>query len=104
MTQAYYTKRLLPYYWQEYREAQSQVGRAILQEDNDPSHGTRANKRKAPNPAQRFKNEHRMETMIHPARSPDLNPIEAIWGILAQRVRKNSYTSLEELKATVEKE
>jgi transposase len=45
-----------------------------------------------------------METMIHPARSPDLNPIEAIWGILAQRVRKNSYTSLEELKATVEKE
>ena len=104
MTQLYYTKRLLPYYLEQIQEANRQGRRAILQEDNDPSHGTRSNKRKALNPAQRFKNDNEIETLSHPARSPDLNPIEACWGILFTRVRKHTWNSIEEMKRIIEEE
>ena len=86
MTQAYYTERLLPVYIRSCQEERVQYGRAILQEDNDPSHGTRPNKVLAKkgikNVAQQLKDDEWIETLTHPAQSPDLNPSEACWNIL----------------------
>jgi hypothetical protein len=43
MTQIYYTERLLPVYIRAVQEARiSRNQDAILQEDNNPSHGTRS--------------------------------------------------------------
>lgn len=44
--------------------------------------------------------------MDWPARSPDLNPIENLWGILVRRVYKENrqFNSVEELKNTILKE
>lgn len=41
-----------------------------------------------------------------PTRSPDLNPMENLWGILVRRVYKNNkqYASVAELKAAINKE
>ncbi|WIA23252.1 hypothetical protein OEZ85_000023 [Tetradesmus obliquus] len=36
-----------------------------------------------------------------PETSPDLNPIENVWGIMKQQVYRQQYTKLEELKAAV---
>ena len=36
-----------------------------------------------------------------PSNSPDLNPIENVWGIMKQQVYRQQYTKLEELKAAV---
>lgn len=37
-----------------------------------------------------------------PANSPDLNPIENVWGIIKQQVYRHRYNSLAQLKAAVE--
>ena len=68
--------------------------RAILQEDNDPSHGIRS----SDNLAVRYKRANNIELLVHPAQSPDLNPIEACWNILKQRVRRHKWENLEQLK------
>jgi transposase len=60
------------------------LGRAILQEDNNPSHGTRSRD----NVAKQLKDKAGIKLLIHPAQSPNLNPIEAIWGIIKQRIRQ----------------
>ena len=81
MTQAYYTKKLLPVYIRSVQEERVQYGRAILQEDNDPSHDIRLNKVMAKkglkNVAQQLKDNEWIETMTHSAQSPDLNVAEA---------------------------
>ncbi|KAI5176534.1 hypothetical protein NEFER02_2249 [Nematocida sp. LUAm2] len=50
--------------------------------------------------------EHGIETLDWPAFSPDLNPIENLWGILVQRVYANGrcYDTVEELKESIEYE
>lgn len=47
-----------------------------------------------------------VHVMDWPALSPDLNPIENVWGILSRRVYANSkqYFSVDELKAAIERE
>jgi transposase len=45
-----------------------------------------------------------IDSLFHPAQSPDLNPIEAVWNILKQRVRQRIWNSIEELKAILQEE
>ena len=92
MTTKYYTEKLLPVLLKEIQLAKSAGRRAILQEGNDPSHGTTG---KCDNLAKTFK------LLKHPPQSPDLNPHQGIWNILKQRVRKRQWHTLEELKKVI---
>ena len=99
MTQLYYTEKILPVYLREIDKQRALGRKAILQEDNDPSHGTRGNfENGPPNVPARFKQQHAIETMKHPAQSPDLNVKESSWNILLQRQRREEYHSIEQLK------
>ena len=99
MTQKYYTEQLLPHYIKKVREENEHGHRAILQEDNDPSHGTRS----ANNIARKLKDTNSIKTLRHPAQSPDLSPIEGIWNILKQHVRKRygDWRTFDELKQVI---
>lgn len=106
MTQKYYTERLLPIYIEALHGLRTtSIGELpdcqnwVLQEDGDPSHGIR--KRGL---AQQLKDDNWVINFKHPAQSPDLNPKEAIWNILKQRVRRRSYKSEGELKAILQEE
>jgi hypothetical protein len=82
MTQKYYTERLLPVYIEAIQKARLQdPGPWLLQEDGDPSHGMRKQ-----GLAHKLKQENWITNLKHPAQSPDLNPIEAIWNIIKQRL------------------
>ena len=54
--------------------------------------------------AQKLKKENWISNLVHPAQSPDLNPTEAIWNILKQRIRRRTWRSLEELKMILQEE
>jgi hypothetical protein len=102
MTQAYYTARLLPIYATEIHSHRIHYGfDCILQQDNDPSHGTRSDN----NVVKRFQMDNWIPIFLHPPQSPDLNPIEACWNILKQRVRRRyfdwHYDGLEALKRVI---
>jgi transposase len=71
----------------------------LLQEDGDPSHGIR----KA-GLAREYKDAHNVQNLIHPAQSPDLNPIEGIWAIIKQRIRHRYFESEEEIKQGLQEE
>ena len=90
MTMTYYCDRLLPIYINQIHKARmnddwNHPGRAILQEDGDPSHGTVGN---SDNKAKSLRKANWIETYLHPAKSPDLNPIEGIWLRLKTAVRR----------------
>jgi hypothetical protein len=103
MTQKYYTKRLLPIYinaLQKLRIQEPDISHSwLFQEDGDPSHGIR----KA-GLAQKLKEANWIDNLVHPPQSPDLNPIEAVWNILKQRVRRRIWKDIEELKAILQEE
>ena len=100
MTQKYYTERLLPIYIQAIKEAHDrEPGPWVLQEDGDPSHGMRKE-----GLAQRLKALNSIVNLKHPAQSPDLNPIEAIWNIIKQRLRHRVFYSDEEVKEALQEE
>ncbi|KAF2187147.1 hypothetical protein K469DRAFT_487579, partial [Zopfia rhizophila CBS 207.26] len=71
-----------------------------LQEDNDPSHGTRS----TGNVAWVEKLKNWILTIEHPAQSPDLNPIEGLWNILLQRLEEEWDGSKQHLKKILQQE
>jgi transposase len=92
---------LLPVYIKAIQEARIAYSQdIILQEDNDPSHGTKSEL----NVAKQLKDDNWITVLVHPAQSPDLNPIEAIWGILKQRIRRRRWDDLEQLKEVLQDE
>ena len=107
-------QQILPVYCAAYSHlvAQSDVLRAevhvqqrytwCLQEDNDPSHGTR-NCNSLPAV---YWYERGVKVLSHPANSPNLNPIEGISNIIKERVKCQLYTinSITELKAALQHE
>jgi hypothetical protein len=100
MTQKYYVERLLPTYVQAIKSIRQIDDKPwLLQEDGDPSHGMR--KRGL---AEEFKEAHDIHNLLHPAQSPDLNPIEGIWAILKQRIRRRIFDTEEEMKEALQEE
>ena len=110
MTQKYYTERLLPVYIKAIQDARIQgsledgseeIGEVdwLLLEDNDGSHGHGRQSKAKPwdpsNPydfprpglATKLKSDNWIGLLRHPPQSPDLNPIEACWNILKQRIQ-----------------
>jgi transposase len=101
MTQKYYAKHILPLHLDEIDRLSSKYGKKFLfQEDNDGSHGTRSYE----NPPARLKRQRGVQILLHPANSPDLNPIEAIWQIIKQRLRGGSWQTVAEFKEAILKE
>ncbi len=95
MTQTYYTERLLPVYANLINEDRVFRDRyCLLQEDNDNSHGTRSKD----NVVVRFKAVNWISTLSHPPQSPDLNPSEAAWNMLKQRIKRRRWETIAELK------
>ena len=70
-----------------------------LQEDGDPSHGMRKE-----GLARSYKQKHGIKNLTHPTQSPDLNPIEAYWNIIKQRLRRRLFHSKEDIKAAIQDE
>jgi hypothetical protein len=71
----------------------------MLQEDNDPSHGT-----KKTGLAIFLKEANWIDSFVHPPQSPDLNPVEGIWNLLKQRACRRRWHSLDELKEILQDE
>ena len=101
MSQEFYAREILPQYIQEIKALEERYHyRFRLQEDGDPSHGNKSTH----NPCYRMKRAADLWILIHPAQSPDLNPIEAIWQIIKQRLRGRTWKTVEEFKAAIQRE
>jgi DDE superfamily endonuclease len=98
MTQKFYAKEVLPKHIKHTKWLEAKYKRKFyLQEDNDPSHGTRSKK----NLPRQLKEASHIQILIHPAQSPDLNPIEGIWNIIKQRLRGGRWETVEEFKEAI---
>jgi hypothetical protein len=114
MRASYYTDKILPVYANAFHQLQtrsnelrSSVSRNdrynwYLIEDNDPSHGTK-NTNSLPAIYRRREGIVRLQ---HTANSPDLNPIEGIWNIIKERVRRQLHeiNTIDELKSALQRE
>jgi len=103
MTQKYYCEKILPIYCDAINHLRTSFGSGnepwALLEDGDPSHGLRKE-----GLAYHLKLQNWITNHYHPANSPDLNPIEAIWNIIKQRARRRSWDTIEELKEILQDE
>ncbi len=65
----------------------------IFQQDLAPAHTAKSTKS--------WLNDHGVTVLDWPANSPDLNPIENLWGIVKRKMRNKRPKNADELKATV---
>ncbi len=65
----------------------------IFQQDLAPAHTTKGTKS--------WFNDHGVTVLDWPANSPDLNPIENLWGIVKRKMRDTRPNNADDLKATV---
>ena len=104
MTMKYYCDNILPEYLQAIRgryESEAFCPRyLILHEDGDSSHGKRGDG----GLAGQMKKGNNVIELDHPPQSPDMNPIEAIWCILKQRVCNRIWENIEGLKQVLREE
>ena len=66
--------------WEFYTELVEEKGAALVMEDGAPIHRSKV--------AKDFRVAHLIETLPHPAQSPDLNPIEHVWKRLKVGINK----------------
>jgi transposase len=69
--------------WDVYARLYKQRGVAKVMEDGAPIHRSIA--------AKNFRESHLMETIPHPAQSPDMNPLEHVWKRLKDRINRRPH-------------
>ena len=79
-------RRLIPQANQWYGEQSTDF---VFQQDNAPCHTSKAVKR--------FTEQCGIEVLPWPSNSPDMNPIETLWGVIKARLRRHTLTSKQEL-------
>ncbi len=65
----------------------------IFQQDLAPAHTAKSTKS--------WLNDHGIGVLDWPANSPDLNPVENLWGIVKRKMRNKRPENADELKATI---
>jgi len=101
MSHVFYAKNILPEHIKQIQalEARHKV-KYYLQEDGDSSHGINS----LNSPPALLKREADLLILIHPAQSPDLNPIESCWNIMKARLAGRKWSTVAQFKADIQAE